>query len=391
MHDPLVGKTFGDFRIDRFISKGSVGRVYEAVQLSLQRRVALKILEEGLFTPQDFRVRFQREAEYLARLEHPNIVPIYASGQDGKHAYYAMRFVEGRTLDQVMGEGLAVRDGLRYLADIAGALAYIHEHEIIHRDLKPSNIMISDGSALLTDFGIARFLQTTTITDTGTLLGTPLYMAPEQARREKATAASDLYALGIIAYELCACRHPFMDRRKEPDVARDSVFRRIAEGICESPRAWIPEVPGRLEAIILEAMALDPESRPADAPALRSLLQEAGALPHLDRLDAARERALGIRVATEPGPSRPRILVAEPPRHEGTPFGRFVLQNEIGKGGMGIVYRAHDRTLDEPVALKVLRPDVAQSPDIARRFRAEIRLARKVGHRNVSRIFYYHH
>jgi serine/threonine-protein kinase len=257
--DKLIGRTLGDFRIEELLGRGSSGRVYRAVQSSLNRPVALKVLEEGLFTLEEQKSRFLREAEYIARLEHPNVVPIYTAGQHENFYYFAMRLVRGVTLAQRLREPLDLRDGLRWLAEVCGALNYAHERGVVHRDVKPTNIMIADGCAVLVDLGVARLLESTTITTSDAFVGTPLYFSPEQARQERAGPESDLYAVGIILYEMAVGCHPF--ETEVTTSSRDRVIRRIAEGTFRAPRQVAPRLHEAVERVILKALAYDPAAR----------------------------------------------------------------------------------------------------------------------------------
>ncbi len=298
MRDRLLGKTLGDFHIESLLGSGAMGKVYRATQISLRRAVALKVLEEGVFTPDDLKVRFRREAEYIARLEHPHIISVYQYGYEEPYTYYAMRLVDGKSLEHHLADGVVLRTGLRWLSEIAGALAYAHGQQVIHRDVKPGNIMIANQVAYLADFGLARLLESTTITASGTLMGTLLYMSPEQVRRERAGEASDLYALGIILYELVTTRHPFL-HGAEPEAKRGSgsgrveTMDRIRRGRFAAPSSLVPAIPRELEEIILRAMALEPKDRHGNARELQKDLMRAALLPDLARLDEERARSIG--------------------------------------------------------------------------------------------------
>lgn len=237
-----------------------MGKVYEARQLSLQRRVALKVLpaENAGGGNEHAVTRFYREARAAAQLQHPNIVPVYDFGIERGHYYYAMQFVPGKSLADLIQEG-GTRDMHQiatWARDLARALAVAHAQGVIHRDVKPANILIrEDGTAALTDFGLSRVESAKSITQVGSLVGTPVYMAPEQARGQKATASVDLYALGVTLYECLAQEVPFMaEGLRELLVA-------ITEEIPRPPSEIKADVPASLEAIVLRAIAKRPEAR----------------------------------------------------------------------------------------------------------------------------------
>ncbi len=271
MLDKLIGKTLGDFEIQELLGRGRSGRVYRALQKSLQRPVALKVFEEGLFTLEDLKQRFIREAEYIARLEHPHIVPVYAAGQEENYWYFAMRLVEGAPLAARLEEGLGLRSALTVLADVAAALHYAHQRGLVHRDVKPANILVADGRGLLVDFGMARLLDTTTITTSGAFVGTPLYFSPEQARQQKATAPSDIYSAGIILFEAAVGRHPYAPD-PGPAPSRDEVIARISSGRRPDAKALRPGLPDALYAWIDRALAPEAAARPTGQELRRGLL-----------------------------------------------------------------------------------------------------------------------
>src|SRR5262249_49440505 len=191
-----------------------MGVVYKARQKSLNRLVALKMILRGELASKADLNRFRAEAESAARLDHPNIVQVYDVGECDGQAFFTMKYVEGATLRQIAAQGpLPPRDAARYLAAICRAIDFAHQHGILHRDLKPSNILIDrDDRPLVTDFGLAKRVEGgSSLTGTGAILGTPSYMAPEQAAgsRGHLSPATDVYSLGTILYELLTGRPPF--------------------------------------------------------------------------------------------------------------------------------------------------------------------------------------
>ncbi|MBA2452656.1 MAG: protein kinase [Chloroflexia bacterium] len=210
----LSGTQVDRYSIEEEIGRGGMARVYRAHHPGLGRDVALKVLLPEITGDEVSVARFLREARAAAKLDHPNIVPIYDTGQADGSYFIAMKLIEGRTLRALVGEReLAVSEISDYLTQTASALDYAHERGIVHRDIKPENIMVdAAGKVTLTDFGIANLTDEMSVTTTGAVIGTPAYMAPEQLRGEPATPRSDIYALGILAYELLSGAPPFAGR-----------------------------------------------------------------------------------------------------------------------------------------------------------------------------------
>lgn len=214
-HDPLqslIGTQLGKYEIREEIGRGGMGTVFKAYDPSLERFAAIKVLAPHLVWEQEFVERFLREARAAARLRHPGIVTIYDVGQAGGWYYFAMDYLEGDPLARLIEKHgpMALKKTLALLRPIAAALDYAHQQGLIHRDVKPGNIIISPkGQATLTDFGIARAAAETRLTRTGTIIGTPEYMAPEQASGGSVDSRTDQYALAVVAYEMLSGRVPF--------------------------------------------------------------------------------------------------------------------------------------------------------------------------------------
>src|SRR5713226_6139309 len=207
-----VGETY---RIERELGGGGMGRVFLAVETALGRHVVLKVLPPGLAAGVNAE-RFRREIQLAASLQHPHIVPLLTAGATGDLLYYAMPFIPGESLRAKLArEGeLPVPEAVHILADVVDALAYAHAQGIVHRDVKPDNVLLSGKHALVTDFGVAKAVSASgkdsTLTSLGLALGTPAYMAPEQAAGDPhVDARADLYAVGVVAYEMLAGRLPF--------------------------------------------------------------------------------------------------------------------------------------------------------------------------------------
>lgn len=276
-------KQLGDFQIVRQVGRGGMGIVYEAVQQSLGRRVALKVLTPDVTGSEEQVRRFRLEAAAFAKLHHTNIVPIFGIGEaEGLH-FYAMQFIDGTTLAEVIAERASSQeselhrkrpgvgaDFFRNVAqlghDVADALAHAHQQGIIHRDIKPGNLMLEGETAWITDFGIAKLTDATSQTRTGILLGTLRYMAPEQFNGGS-DARSDIYSLGLTLFELVALQPAFAD-------ATHATL--IKSKLHQAPprlRSFRPDIPRDLETIILKACATDAAARYPTAAALTEDLQ----------------------------------------------------------------------------------------------------------------------
>lgn len=264
----------GDFRILREVGRGGMGVVYEAEQISLRRRVAVKVLRFGAVADETALQRFQREAETVAHLHHTNIVPIFAIGAEDGVRYYAMQFIEGRDLADLVRRSAAGPAGAaplapRQIADwglqAAEALAHAHQRGVIHRDIKPSNLILDhEGRIWLTDFGLARRVDDVALSVAGALLGTPRYMSPEQARasKEPVDHRTDIYSLGATLYELATGRPIF-----EANTAHE-VLSQILNHEPRVPRQLRPDLPRDLETIIVKCLAKEAAQRYATAQAL---------------------------------------------------------------------------------------------------------------------------
>jgi serine/threonine protein kinase/predicted Zn-dependent protease len=304
--DPEASRILGDFELLSELGRGGMGVVYEARQISLKRRVALKVLPPALGLSPQARKRFQREAQAAAALHHTNIVPVHAIGEQEGHHFYAMELIEGQPLDGVLHD--LVEDGsnalmevavtvssgearprvttprtraddtslsdasaagrewfdtvARLVSEVADALEYAHGRGVIHRDIKPANLMFSrEGRLCITDFGLARMLQEPGVTISGSFMGTPAYMSPEQIASGRAGLdhRTDIYSLGAVLYELLTLQRPF------PGESREEILAGVLTKDPRPPRRFNGKIPLDLETICLKAIEKDPDRRYATA------------------------------------------------------------------------------------------------------------------------------
>lgn len=254
----LTGKQFGSYRISAPLGQGGMAAVYKAYQANMDRYVALKILPRHLANDPTFVGRFEQEAKVLARLQHPHILPVHDFGEADGYTYIVMPFVQSGTLTTLLqGKPLSLSQICRIITQIGDALDYAHSHHIIHRDVKPSNVLVDErGNCLLTDFGIAKIMEgTVQFTTTGGIIGTPAYMSPEQGLGEKVDHRSDIYALGVILYEMATGRVPYT---AETPMA---VMVKHIHDPLPLPHHLNPTLPEAVERIILKALAKQPADR----------------------------------------------------------------------------------------------------------------------------------
>ncbi|MFL5594414.1 MAG: protein kinase domain-containing protein [Gemmatimonadaceae bacterium] len=260
MTEPKVS-SIGKYRIVELVGEGAMGVVYRAVDTVLDRTVAIKVMNEAIARQEDLRKRFLHEAQAAGSLQHPNVVCIYDLGEVDGHLFIAMEFVHGVDLERLieMGEPLSLQARLDIMIDVLTGLSYAHKHGIVHRDIKPANIRVGDdGRAKIMDFGVAH-LASSSMTRTGSFLGTPSYMAPEQITEGKTTPATDVFAVGAVLYQVLSLMKPF------DGPTMQNLFFKI---ITEKPRPigeLMPGLPPALDRIVQKAMAKDPADRYATA------------------------------------------------------------------------------------------------------------------------------
>src|SRR5438105_4245535 len=263
---------FGDYALLEEIGRGGQGVVYRARQRSLNRTVALKVIGLGRWSSTPHLRRFRQEAEAAARLEHPQIVPIYEIGERDGSCYFSMKFIEGGHLDEVVRrDPMSTRRAVELLVKIAHTVQFAHERGILHRDIKPGNILLDRKcEPHLTDFGLARLIeQESTVTNSFDVLGTPSYMSPEQAggRVKELTPAADVYALGAVFYHMLTGQPPFAGGTTYETI------RMVLETEPRKPRLWNSKADADLETICLKCLEKDPQRRYSSALALAEDLE----------------------------------------------------------------------------------------------------------------------
>lgn len=285
--DQLQQSLGNAYRVERELGGGGMSRVFVAEEVRFKRRVVVKVLSSTLAETVSAE-RFEREVMLAAQLQQANIVPVITAGDVNGVPYYTMPFVEGESLRTRLSRGdIGTGESVAILRDVARALAYAHERGIVHRDIKPENVLLSGGAAVVTDFGIAKAISAArtqapggTLTVVGTSLGTPAYMAPEQAVGDAVDHRADIYAWGVVAYELLGGKHPFAGKTTSQQM--------IAAHIAEQPKAvggTRKGIPAGVAALVMSSLDKSPDKRPQSAQAILKTLEDQ-ALAKSDRESA---------------------------------------------------------------------------------------------------------
>lgn len=318
----LTGRQFGPYQIVAPLGEGGMAAVYKAYQPSMERHVALKVLPRQMAQSEEFIARFRREARLLAQLQHPHILPVFDYGEAEGFTYIVMPFAQSGTLaDLLKARRLNYAEIRRIATQIGDALGYAHARGMIHRDVKPSNVLIDErGNCLLTDFGLARMSEATSmLTSSGAIMGTPAYMSPEQGRGGLVDGRSDIYALGIILYEMVTGRVPYS---AETPIA--IVFKHIQDPLPPA-RNFAPDLSEALELVLLKALAKRPEDRYQTSDEFIHAMQEA--IPYAS--------AVAPAASAPPNANLPTMLepASKPPSQ---PSRRPVSQSQIQPARKGI-------------------------------------------------------
>ncbi|HLJ35560.1 MAG TPA: serine/threonine-protein kinase [Ktedonobacteraceae bacterium] len=315
----LAGQSLGGYQLEEEIGRGSMGMVYRGKQIALGREVAVKVLSRALAKDASYVARFIREAQIIAGLNHPHIVQIYDAGQQNGLLYFVMEFVQGPTIANLLHlDGtISLHFATEYAAQIAEALdAAYGERNVIHRDIKPENLMLDRwGKVKVMDFGLARATGLQRITIAKTLVGSIYYASPEQVWGHQLDNRSDIYALGVVLYEMVTGQRPFVGR------SLPELTQAIISGPLKPPTFYNPEIPAELEHIILTAMSRDRQQRYEQAILMTQALRSLNLKPTMPQIPTSvqsisptlphRQQTARERIAIQP-PKRPQM---PPPRY----------------------------------------------------------------------------
>jgi serine/threonine protein kinase len=338
LRQALQMATAGEYEIHHELGRGGMGSVFLAREIGLDRLVAVKVLPPSLMFDEGLIERFKREARMVAKLHHPNIIPVYRVHHSHNLAFYTMHFVPGRSLNELLGRNrvLSLPEVERIMLEAAAGLGYAHKRGVVHRDVKPANILIdAEGHVHLTDFGIAKALVgSTQLTETGAVIGTPQYMAPEQCEGKMVDGRADQYSLAAVGYHLLVGHPPFQS---------DSMKELLYHHLFTPPRplnALRPETPLPLRDTIHKALSKDPADRFDSLEDLRMAIEGKGPPIFVPWIDAPEERRRTPPASSVPVP-HPYRRASDPPTTQHLPDAPWLsdgLRDEIA-AGRSSVYR----------------------------------------------------
>ncbi len=379
--DAFVGEVLDErYRIDALLGQGGMGAVFKATHIGLHREVAVKVLHPEIGNDGQIAKRFEREAHSASRLDHPHCVRVTDFGATAEGVkYLVMELLTGCELTKRLGKPWPWREAVEIAEQVLEGLAHAHHHGIVHRDLKPENVFLArdfkgNDVAKIVDFGIAKLLDgdasgREALTRAGMVFGTPRYMSPEQAAGGKVDERTDLYALGILFYEMLSGNAPF-DADELPTLLRMQIM---------APPPPLPDhVPAELAAFVGKLLEKSRHDRPESASKALAELREIS-----QRLDP---QATSVVADTLPPTSDgiPTAFPADARSMVGTVLvDRYRLDAMLGEGGMGAVFRARHLLMDRDVAIKVLHPELGRDPEISARFDREAQAAARLEHPNI--------
>ncbi len=327
----LIEDTLGEYEIIGELGRGGMATVFLAHELALDRKVAIKVMAPALLASPGMAERFKREARLAANLSHPNILPIFSVRETDRLVFFVMKCLMGRPLDAVLKETgpLPIPTVQVILAQVAAGLAHAHRRGVVHRDVKPGNIMVDDdGGVVVTDFGIAKAAESDGLTATGSTIGTPAYMSPEQCSGQVLTTAADQYSLGAVAYELLTGKVPF---------AADSAIGLMYHHVHTAPEpieTLRPEIPPQMAAAIMRMLAKDPVER---WPGLEPAIEAIGEPRRSGMVDPVRDELATLASSG----SVPKILAAShtprTPLPKATPFRRSTSRTDPNAATLQVV------------------------------------------------------
>ncbi|MFE3289821.1 Stk1 family PASTA domain-containing Ser/Thr kinase [Rhodococcus sp. NPDC059234] len=368
------------YRVDSPIARGGMSMVYRGMDLRLDRPVAIKVMDPKFAQDPQFVARFEFEARAVARLSHPGLVAVYDQGVDGEHAFLVMELVAGGTLRELLRERgpMPPHAAAAVTGPVLDALAVAHRAGLVHRDIKPENILISDsGEVKIADFGLVRAVAGSNATSTSVILGTAAYLSPEQVTSGNADARSDVYATGVLLFEMLTGRTPFTG-----DTSLSIAYQRINADV-PSPGSVIPGVPEEFDQLVLDATARNPDERFANAGDMAAALRSVGHLLQLPayRVPAPRQSAqhlsaaMQVAGAVEPRPAgptaadaAPTVVTAAPPAPATVALGPHPAVEHVAPQHTKVVTDVTRRSDEAPVeATRVQRREAAQYeyPDFA--------------------------
>jgi serine/threonine protein kinase/Flp pilus assembly protein TadD len=351
----------GRYQILKVLGEGGMGAVYQARDREVDRTVAIKVIRPELSGHPEILRRFKQELILARQVTHRNVVRIFDLNQAEGCRFITMEYVDGKDLSSIVRERkkLPVDEAVAIVRQALMGLEAAHNEGVVHRDLKPQNIMVdAAGRVYLMDFGIAKSMELAGMTRTGVLMGTPDYMSPEQAKGERADARSDLFTIGVIFYELLTGQQPYRCQ-----TVMQTLVKRTKERAIPT-RELDPSIPQYICDVVSKCLEIEPDDRYQNA-----------------------EQILRDLDPNAPKPEPTANFDPYAGMTAGTLFGpRYRIERLLGEGGMGKVYKAYDTDLNRLVALKLVRPELANYPESMERLKQELILASRISHKNILRI-----